>query len=100
MAERIRSKFLFRSDWTPAASRAARVKLHSSCGARIRATTDNISHETHEKTRNIIFIFVPFRGFRGQQYFIKEIKFLSRLGRPFFWPAAGLTPENRHVKPI
>ena len=46
----------------------ARVKLHSSCDARIRATTDDFSHETHEKTRNSIFIFVQFRGFRGRQY--------------------------------
>ena len=44
--------------------------------ARLKATTDNFSHETHEKTRNIIFIFVRFRGFRGQPYLIKKIKFL------------------------
>jgi hypothetical protein len=31
---------------------------HSSDGARIRAKADNYSHETLEKTRNIIFIFV------------------------------------------
>jgi len=24
-------------------------------------------------------------------------KFLFRLDRPFFWPAAGLTPETRHL---
>ena len=52
------------------------MKLHSRGGTRIRAKTDNFSHETHEKTRNIIFIFVRFRGFRGQQYLINEIKFL------------------------
>ena len=52
------------------------MKLRCSSGARFRATGDNYSHETHEKTRNIIFIFVPFRGFRGHQYPIKEIKFL------------------------
>ena len=32
-----------------------------------------------KKTRNIIFIFVRFRGFRGHQLPIKEIKFLYRL---------------------
>ena len=66
------------------ASGGAYMKLHSSCGARIRAKTDNFSHETHEKTRNIIFIFVRFRGFRGHQYPIKEIMFLiDQTGRFF-----------------
>jgi hypothetical protein len=27
------------------------------------------------------------------------LEFLFRLDRPFFWPAAGLTPETRHLKP-
>ncbi len=27
------------------------------------------------------------------------VKFLFRLDRPFFWLAAGLTPETRHLKP-
>jgi hypothetical protein len=31
---------------------------NSGGGPRISATTDDYSHETHEKTRNIIFIFV------------------------------------------
>jgi len=34
------------------------VKLHPSVGARIRVITDNYSHETHGKTRNIIYIIV------------------------------------------
>ena len=34
------------------------MKLHFSGGARIRATTDDYCHETHEKTRNTILIFV------------------------------------------
>ena len=34
------------------------MKLHPSIGARIRVITDNYSHETHEKTRNIIYIIV------------------------------------------
>jgi hypothetical protein len=50
-------QFLFRSDWTLAASGAARVKLHPGGWARIRAKTDNYSHQTHEKTRNIILYF-------------------------------------------
>ena len=67
-------EFLSRLNWTLAASGPAHMKLHSSFGVRIRATIDNFSHETHEKTRNIIFIFVRFRGFRGQQYSIQEIQ--------------------------
>jgi hypothetical protein len=43
----------------------AYMKLPSIGGARIRATTDDFSHETHEKTRKNIYIFVRFRGFRG-----------------------------------
>jgi hypothetical protein len=31
---------------------------YSSGGARNRATTDDYSHETHEKTQNVIFTFV------------------------------------------
>ena len=31
---------------------------HSSGDARIRVTIDDYSHQTHEKTRNIVFIFV------------------------------------------
>jgi hypothetical protein len=38
------TKFLFRSDWTLAASGSARMKLHPSHGARIRATTDDRIH--------------------------------------------------------
>ena len=34
------------------------MKLHPSIGARIRVITDDYSHETHEKTRNIIYIIV------------------------------------------
>ena len=34
------------------------VKLHPSIGTRIRVITDDYSHETHEKTRNIIYIIV------------------------------------------
>jgi hypothetical protein len=33
---------------------ASYTKLHSSSGARIRVTIDNYSHQTHEKTLNII----------------------------------------------
>jgi len=36
----------------------SRMVLHFSAGARIRATTDDYIHETHEKTRNTILIFV------------------------------------------
>ena len=31
-------------------------------GARINATTDEYSHETHEKTRKLIFILVQLTG--------------------------------------
>jgi hypothetical protein len=68
------------------------MKLHCSRGALSRATTDNFSHETHEKTRNIIFIFVRFRGFRGQQDNIRQIKFLFRLNGAL--RQAALTPET------
>ncbi len=44
------------------------MRLHSSGGARIRAITEVYSHQSYKKTQNIIFIFVYFRGFRGQQY--------------------------------
>ena len=36
----------------------APVKLHSSGDAGIRVTLNYYSHETHDKTRNIIVIFV------------------------------------------
>jgi len=57
------------------------MKLKVSGGARIRATTDDFSHKTHEKNTKYYFYF---RGFRGRQYAIQEIKFLSRLDWPLF----------------
>jgi hypothetical protein len=53
------------------------MKLHFGDGAGISARTDEYSHETHEKTRNFIFISVRFRGFRGQQYPLQLIQLLS-----------------------
>jgi hypothetical protein len=32
--------------------------------------------------------------------FYENIKFLIRLDRPFFWLAAGLKPETRHLTPF
>ena len=44
--------------------RIPRMK-HSSDGTRIRVTIDDYGHETHEKTRKIIFILVQLTGFSG-----------------------------------
>ena len=51
-------QFLFRSDWTLVASGRAHMKLDSGIVARIRVKIDENSHDTQEKVRNTIFIFV------------------------------------------
>ena len=68
------------------------MKLHFSYGARIRATTDNVSHETHEKTRNIIF-FVQFRGFRGHQYHKRKEK-SSKGSKSFYCEYTATAPAT------
>jgi hypothetical protein len=51
-----------------------RVRLHSNAGARVRATTKDDGHETHEKTRNIIFYFRVISWVSWQRIRLNKIK--------------------------
>jgi len=74
------------------ASGAARMKLLSVTVLELEPQLIMLATKPTKK-HEILFFFVQFRGFRGHQDLIKEIKFLYGSDWPFFWSAAPLVSE-------